>query len=197
MIPLSRTARISDDIHFGVSEIIEKYAASPKDFNSKSNPRYKFWDYALACRIIEENKISSVLDIGLTQDTVFKTILGWYDIELKEVDYLSLDKLPVRENKYPLVTCFGIMEHVELKRAFLQKLLKHVEINGFLLVTTDNESANKNKKRLITFQDLLDFSYSAEKIGYELYDLDKDLVVDYIINNKNELNSLVLRRVGR
>ena len=194
----SRTARKDDPI--GLEDLLAKYMGMAKDEGDYEISPYKFWDYALALKIIESvlpYKYNNVLNLTSSgPDVVFQNIIknqgttNFTQINLKEVK-----DLPIRNNKFDLISILGVLEHNTNVMPFIEKISKHVKLDGILLITTDELTSDKYKNNIINIEELLEISVVLEELGYDFVS-DEEQVVEYNYNAKT-VHSLVMKRIGK
>jgi SAM-dependent methyltransferase len=97
----------------------------------------------IAKKIIQDNKIKSVLDFG-AGDRSFKMGLPSYvtyhsfDIDIStEQDFHDINKI---KDKYDMIVMFASIEHLSLDKfiEYLQKFKKILKKEGYLIISTNN-----------------------------------------------------------
>ncbi len=196
-VALCRTATMIDKDYFPIEEAMLVYAKIPKEIDFLNKPRYRFWDYSLALKIKELENVKSIMDISPVYDVSFKVIAEYYGLEINQVYPEEGLLMPIVGHKYDLVTCFGVLDHVSNLNDYFIRYLRHLNMGGFAIFTSDNETKNANKKTVITPNVLMELSFLVEDVGYQLYDQENCVETYYNMNIKNGLHSLVIHRVGR
>lgn len=193
----SRTARKEDIELLEIQDLINTYASLEKNAEEYSFGLYKFWDYALVLRLLS-NRPKKLLNIVTKGDDVtFNIICNHTNIKYEYTDIESLLSLPIRTHKYDIVTCLGSLEHsIKNVRVYLDKLYRHINLNGYIVITTDEQNISKYKTKNISISDLLDFSLFFEHVGFEFVSDDNNLLVEYDEQIKNVPHSLVMKRIG-
>lgn len=197
MFIYSRTSSIKDLEKLNIDSMLKTYARLPKPDFQGTSPRYKFWDYAITFKVAKELGAARILDIGFGNDLSYKILCNYNNIELYQVHINDFFQFPIRYNKFPLVTSFGVLEHIGNVEKYLKKIFRHVFVDGALVITTDSESTRKNRKRIITSEDLIGISFMAEEAGFEFYPENNFNPFEYTETKSIELMSLVLKRIGK
>lgn len=203
----SRTARISDLEYIGLDEFLKNYMGMAKKDGDYNLSPYKFWDYCLLIKLINEFFGNRVEVLNLTNFIVPDIVLDniFSNLAVRDNKILSLTqvyvndviKLPVRNNKYDIITCLGSLEHAigASYSQYIEKISKHVKMNGFIFITIDELSIDTHKLHILKVSDLLETSMLLENLGYD-FASDEDNIVDYIEAGR-AVSSLVMRRIGR
>lgn len=189
MFIYSRTATLEDFETLQVTKNIMRYAETKKNFTRESQPRYKFWDYSLAIELARQEKVKTILDIGSTNDITYEVLCNWHQINLKQITLTDFRALKIRNNQYRIITLLAQLEYLNNIKLLLDKVLKHISYNGFLVITTDEEMMDKHKKTIIDSEYLLHLSLEVEEKGFELYPYEAEY------NDRSRLMSLVLKRI--
>lgn len=191
----SRTASKQDLYDLNLYDIILQYLELPKVKEDYSSTLHKFWDYTLLLKLIEYYNIKSlnILNIVLdTEDRSLQIIADYKKLNLTQISMNDFSNMKIRYHRYNIICCFGIMEFIEKEMQFIDKINSHLSMNGYLIITTD---ANYSyKPRTVTTDDLINISFLLEKMGYDFCSDELD-VVNY--NDKSNLHSLVMQRLGR
>jgi hypothetical protein len=199
----SRTARKEDIANLGITQMLEWYMGIPKMDGSYQDSDYKFWEYALTLKLIHDFRLDltgkklELMNLVISPDIVFQNIVN----SLSEANYQErrledLLKMPVRNNKFDIVCAFGLIEHTDYSHTvFCDKIGKHVNIDGYLVMTTDHYTPKNSKRFELDTSSMIDFSVIFEQLGYEFVSSEFSHSVDY--NDNNRLHSLVMKRIGR
>ena len=194
----SRTARKDDLDLLNLPELLNEYVSIPKKDGDYNSSPYKFWDYAIVLRILsnELNNKGSVLNVSRTEDVVFNNICNNKGIKYSDITIDVIYNIPVRDNKFDVVCCLGSIEHYKKNwLGLIEKLNKHVKIGGYLVITTDEDTQNSKKRRIITIENLLEISLLLENMGYDFVS-NSDHLIDYIYDTRTP-SSLVMKRIGK
>lgn len=194
----SKTASKNDGLN--VESFLNNYLSIPKQSGSYDTSPYKFWDYALLLKIANDvvrYKYISILNlIQIVPDVVLANIcIDKNNIDLTQIAIQEILNTSVRDHKYDIVSVLGVLEHTKNNLPLLEKISKHVKINGCLVITTDEITRDKAKNNIITIDDLLEISVLLEAWGYEFVS-DEEQLVDYDYKAKT-VHSLVMKRIGK
>lgn len=194
----SKTATKEDLGILRVQELMDRYAAIPKLTDDWSGALYKFWDYAMILQLPNIDN-STLLNLYYkNDDPVFKAICEDNNINYTAINIENVFDLLIRTNKYKLVCCLGSLEHSEQPlRKYIDKIYRHVSIDGYLAITTDEQSMTKYKSKVIDVSDLLDTSLILEQLGFEFVSSHKNLLANYDDKARNVPHSLIMKRVGQ
>lgn len=202
----SRTARHSDIEDIGLDNLLKTYMGMIKKEGDYDSSPYKFWDYCLLIKLINEFYTDMVSVLNLTKGEVSDIVLEniFDNLALKDNKIIMLDQIgindiigtPVRNNKYDIVCCLGSLEHTLADYTkFIEKISKHVRMSGFIFITVDELSLDSHKFKILKIKDLLETSILLETLGYDFVS-DEDDIIDYI-DGSRAVSSLVMQRVGR
>lgn len=194
----SRTAKQSDIESLELISFLKYYMGIPKKEGDYKNSQYKFWDYTLLVFLIENHipSVKKILNISINGDIVLDNILSANKIEYTTCNPDNILKLSVRDNKFDIICILGVLEHTNIDLIkLLTKISKHINIGGYIIITTDEDSEYHNRYRAISVDDLLNMSLILEKLGYDFV---SDSIYDFVdYDNNSKLHSLVMQRVGK
>lgn len=194
----SKTATREDLKTLKIQDLIDRYATIPKLSDNWDGALYKFWDYAMVLSLPDIKNTRLLNLYHKTDDPVFRAICNDNNIEYISVNIENVFDLLIRTNKYKTVCCIGSLDHSEFTlRKYINKLYRHVSLDGYLAITTDEQSLSKHKTKTISVNDLLDMSLILEQFGFEFVSNHKSLLVNYDDNAKNVPHSLIMKRVGQ
>ena len=191
----SRTASTDDLEELDLKQNIIVYLEIPKKVENYSSALYKFWDYSLLLKLIKYYSLneSNILNItNKNRDVTLDIISDYYSLNINQMSFGQFSKLPIKKNRFDIICSFGILEHIKNPSVFVEKLSKHPNKGGFIIITTE-ENISSTKKRTITSEDLLSYSILLEQMGYDLCSDEFDLL-KYTENSN--LHSLVMKRIG-
>lgn len=193
----SRTCRNSDYYDLDIEDIIKEYLITEKRYENYKNTRYKFWEYALTVKLIEELEVKTVVDISLHKlDNCYDTILKNRKIKLIQYTLDEFISLNIRENRFQFLTCFGVLDYVQKPNRIANKMSRHLEIGGIMLVTNEDNISKTLRKSKITPEYFLQFSLMLENEGFDIYPTN---TIDRIAyeEDSDKLSSFVLQRIGK
>lgn len=125
--------------------------------NYRMEHPHRRWEYGIALKVIRENKIKTILDVG-GGGSILAPTLAWLDYEVTEVDpgdvgfwieaqtkrinkpiyFIQQDYFAYEKTQYfDAVICISVIEHIEEDEKFFLELLKPLESGGLLILTTD------------------------------------------------------------
>jgi hypothetical protein len=191
----SRTARETDTIDLNIQERLINYLQSPSSLDNYNTSIFKFWEYSLLLKLIEEYKLQNdyILNIVVDKkDMVLESLAKLNNIKIDQISYQRFLKLPIKINRYGIVCAFGILEHSTNEYYLVDKISIHIKLNGYLMVTTDGSSTPS--KREMDVNDLISISFFLEQNGYDFCSDDELNMVYY--TEKSNLHSLVMKRLG-
>lgn len=192
----SRTATEQDSHELNIQNNIVDYLQLPTSIDNTAASISKFWEYSLMLKMVQEFNLKKgyILNVYSEKpDEVLTDLAKINKLELYQLSVAKFLKPPTKRIKYQLITAFGVLEYVNNEYAFVDKLVKRVDTDGYLLLTTDN-SEGLNKKRQITVDDLISLSFFLEDMNFDFCSDDELNLVEY--NDKSSLHSLVMKRLG-
>lgn len=193
----SRTCKNSDYYDLGIDEIIREYLITEKRYENYKHSRYKFWEYAITLKLIKELKVSKVVDITLHKsDNCYDLLLKNRNIQLVQYTLDEFIALNIRENRFQFLTCFGVLDYVPKPDRIANKMSRHLEIDGVMLITNEDNISKTLRKSHITPEYFLQFSLMLENEGFDIYPTNTIDRIDYE-EYSNKLSSFVLQRIGK
>lgn len=153
----------------------------------------KFWEYSLLLKLIQLHKLhkKSILNVyDVTEDITLSLISSHKKFGLTQIAVDDLMKRQIKHNKYDILCLFGVLESVNDVYKTIDKVSKHVNLNGYLLITTTDQSM---LPREITYEDLMNFSVYLELAGYDLCSDEFNLMM---YSDESKIHSLVMSRIG-
>lgn len=195
----SRTCKDTDYYELEIDDLIKEYLYTEKRYINYKNSRYKFWEYALTIKLIEELGIKDVVDISLYKfDNCYDTLLKNRNINLTQYSLEEFNKLNIRYHRFLFLTCFGVLDYLVKPYKTSNKMARHLEIGGLMLLTNEDTLSTKSiiRKSVITPEHLLRLSLMIENEGFDIYPTNVIDRVDYD-EDSDMLSSIVIQRVGR
>lgn len=195
----SKTLEDSDYLELDIDKIITEYLITEKKYENYKNSRYKFWEYALTLKLIDELKVKSVVDITFHKlDNCYDVLLKNRSISLVQYTLEEFMFLSIRENRFEFATCFGILDYLQKPSRVANKLARHLEIGGVMLITNEDTLSDKStlRKSIITPEYFLQFSLMLENEGFDIYPTDQIDRINYD-EYSDKLASLVIQRIGK
>ncbi len=186
----SRTASRKDINDFSISDVLMSFLQDPSSVDYYDTSVKKFWEYSLLLKLINHYGIhrpNILVVYDRKKDDVLSFISDNHNLNLIQIDYLQFLKMKIRPNKYNIVCSFGTIDNIENYYGFIDKLQKHVILDGYLILTNDKNS------NVLSVDDFITISYVLENLGYDFCSEQEDLV-DY--NDNGYLHSLVMKRIG-
>lgn len=189
---LSRTASSKDLDYLNVQNNIISFLQHPSSIEDYGVSIYKFWEYSLVSELIKNYDVApcNLLNVYRNKkDNPLESIINNPKVNITQIGLRQFFGIPIKNHKYDIVSAFGIFDNVSNEYKLLDKVRKHVAIDGYLILTTNN-----TKPYRISQDDLISFSFFLEESGYDFCS-DEDELVDY--KESSGLHSLVMKRVGQ
>lgn len=154
-----RKKRVEDDVERIVRDMKEI-----KDFNKKNN--LTLLDFGGGVGFYSNGFSKQGFDVTL------------FEIDKKSIDYVKkhfnnfkiTDKLS-NEDKFDIVYCNQVIEHVKYPDLFLQELKNHIKEGGLLIITTPNQQAKE-----FYFRPLWFLYYLKRITGNKIYRIPKTMI---------------------
>lgn len=158
MLTFSKTLNIKDyEDMSGYVQHIKNMQGVLSDVPARFEHQHRYWEYALALKVIAEQKSKTVLDVG-GGGSIFAPAAAWVGHEVTVVDNGDVGAWIAKQNtrtghnvefhqqdfisynlnkKYDAVVCLSVLEHIPNDIEFFNKLLDGVNQNGVLVLTVD------------------------------------------------------------